>query len=259
MLRHRFAVVPALAALTLLPNVSHGIVARYFGDTNPSYASSSQFYLQSPGELPFAGVRFADCTASSDGSYLTLGTAPVQGIWLGHANTILGSAPINSWSISGNATGNELTYRTRLSSTTSSEWSAYFFDGTHTASLHIADASTLQFVYAGPGNTSLSGTYTFPAGSSAADFHEYRILLKDGLVGYYVDGLPLFQGTSLFSPNSSLFVFGDGSGSTPTGSGGYVIDYITFNTSPTSVVPEPSALTLFIPATALLLRRTRLS
>lgn len=238
----------AAVALSLVGSANAAIV-HYKGDTNPTFANVSQYKLQSAGELPFHGVKFANCTINTDGSAAAFGTVNRQGVWFGYAPSIIGSVPL-SWALGNSASGNDLSIRGKLGSGSSKEWGAYFYDGSHMAYFDLlADDQLLIHTSAG------SQILDYPAGHFASD-RDIRMILKGGTIAYYLDGVALYTGPATASSTSPLMVIGDGSGSTITGVGSWIIDDVLLDTAPSTVfIPEPTTGLLAASFGLLTLRR----
>jgi hypothetical protein len=135
----------------------------------------------------------------------------------------------------------------------SKEFGFYWYDGSHATNFYMTDDNSLEILTA-----SGSQTLNFPAGYFDS-YRDIRAILKNGTVGYYVDGTALYVGAAFASTTDKLLVIGDGSGSTPTGVGSWVIDEVVFDTAPATVfIPEPGAAGIVLAgAVGLMARRKR--
>ena len=246
----RLASIVALSLLApSLAGSASAAIVHYKGDTDPTFTNASQYKLQSAGELPFHGVKFANCTIATDGSATAFGTVNRQGVWFGYAPSIIGSVPL-SWALGNSASGNDLNIRGKLGNSSSKEWGAYFYDGSHFAYFDLL-ANNQLLIQTAAGSQILD----YPTGHFEAP-RDIRMILKAGTVAYYLDGAPLYVGAAAPSSNTPLLVIGDGSGSTITGVGSWIIDDVLLDTAPSTVfIPEPGAAMVVASAGLLALRR----
>ncbi|WP_428387929.1 PEP-CTERM sorting domain-containing protein [Mucisphaera sp.] len=202
---------------------------------------------QSPNSLtpdPFSFIVFGGTSWSTDGEALTLTTAPIRGIWFGNANHTGSSVP---WQIGSPEEGNYLRVRAKLSEG-ADEWSIYLYDTEFLAAFGLF-ADELS--------------YSNQAGGTVLDwdpteFNTYEFLLRDGMVTYRLnESQVLYHGPANASVVSTgLMVIGDGSGSTPTGTGSMIIDDVLYISGPDfEIVPEPGSLVLLGLASLALVRR----
>lgn len=206
-----------------------------FDPTSAPANNQTWYSLSTSNGNNLQGCRFGGTSWGSDGSSISLTTAPGQGIWIGNLYVHRGSVNTN-WAPSNNTVGNE--YSARLALTPGSkQWSFYLADGTYGASFSIDD-NTVSWYGGGAGGAGV--VYSAPL--NATQFHMYSFLLKGGLVRYQIDGATLYAGPAYTATYDFQFLIGDGSGSTPTGSGSMTIDSVNFNTAPVAAVPEPGAL-----------------
>lgn len=185
---------------------------------------------------PFSSIVFSGTSYALNSGQLTLTTAPLAGIFFGNGNAI--GHPTN-WSVADSATGNYLKVVTKLNPG-ATDWSAYLQDG---ASFVLFSFNHSEFSYA----TSLGGSYNEVTNTldMTSAFHTFEFLLKDGNVTYRLDeSQVLYDGPAYSSSGAALMVIGDGSGSTPTGTGSMVIDHVTYQTDPPFAIPEPSTMGL---------------
>lgn len=182
---------------------------------------------------PFSSIVFSGTGYSQNGGELTLTTAPYAGIWFGNGNSI--GHPTN-WTLEDSTTGNYLKIRTKLSAGAST-WSSYLTDGSTYAGFTF-NHSTFSYYTDGVDVTnSLDMT---------SDFHTFEFLLKDGTVTYRLDeSIVLYHGDAYSTSQAALMVIGDGSGSTPTGSGSMIIDQVKYEGDPAFAIPEPATIGLF--------------
>lgn len=249
----------SLVASALLGPVStaSAVVISVSGSESPVYtnAPTNSTYFLGTATPRFHGVRFANCAVGPADGVLSLSTVNGQGVWFGWHPSFTGSMPLG-WSPAGNTAGNELKLRSRLGSSTSTDWHAYFHDGTHSALIEFADRDTLTYSLR-QGNTDIVQQFHLPTGpNDFTDWHDIRIMLKGGLVGYYVDGVPIYQGPAA-SGGSSILIIGDGSGPSISGVGSWQVDALQFETAPLGTVPEPAGLAALACGVGVLGRRTR--
>ncbi len=114
--------------------------------------------------------------------------------------------------------------------------------------IEIVDPNTVLWSYtdaAGPQITTINLTTT--------EFHTYELLLKQGMATLIIDDL--VRGQAFVEPSSTttILLFGDGSGGSPTGFGSLAIDFAQIDTAP---IPEPS-VALLVCLGALAFRRCR--
>lgn len=240
----------ALSAIALsLVTSANAAIVHYKGDTSPAFVNASRYKLQSAGELPFHGVKFGGCTMSTDGSAMTLGTTIGQGVWFGYATSTVSEIPL-AWSMGTSASGNDLTVRAKLGTAASKEWGSYFYDGSHAANFYIEDDNRLLLTV-GSGDLILN----YPAGYFDS-YREIRSILKAGQIGYYIDGVAVYTGPAFASSTSPFLLVGDGSGSTISGVGTWVIDEVRLDTAPSTIfIPEPTTGLLAASVGLLALRR----
>lgn len=215
-----------------------GVVIDYDGSGSPGAVTPDAFSF-----VVFGGTGW-----SSDGDVLTLTTGPSRGIWFGNANHASGySVP---WQVGSSSEGNYLRVRARLAEG-ATEWSLYLYDKNHFVGFGL-DADALS--------------WSLPEGESSmawdpTEWHVYEFLLKDGVVTYRVDeSRVLYHGPAVASPVPTGFmVMGDGSGSTPTGTGSMLFDEVLYMTSPDfEIVPEPAGVVMLgLGALGLAKRRSR--
>ncbi len=237
-----------VAVLSVAGAPAQAAVMHYDGSTVPTAAGPAPWRtLNLPGPYNLHGVQFANTTWSSSSGVLTMTTYPIRGIWLGNTQAYQSSVNTN-WDVSTNAIGNDSSARMRLP-TGASQWSFYIHDRLYGASFYL-DFDLLR--YGTP-----EGQQTVPF--DGTQFHTYGILLKGGLVEYTLDGAVLYAGPASVSTASWDFLIGDGSGSTPTGTGALEIDWINMDTAPTRnvVVPEPTTLGILAITPLAMLRRRR--
>lgn len=189
-----------------------------------------------------------------------LATANNTGVWFGNG-TVYGDTP--AWRVGDATSGNHLDLTASFNSS-ARDWSAYLYDRTHYAGIEFAPTycdgnagscygaspqAGVLVTHAEAGNPSQAAFTFVPVTLGQA--HRYEFLLKDGLVSYKVDGNTVFSGPAYVSAPAAfivadgLLVIGDGSGGTRTGTGGMTVHALAFDTAPTAVVPEPTALALW--------------
>lgn len=199
---------------------------------------------------PWTSVIFGGTAMSANAGITTLSTTYNEGIWFGNGSYI-GNYP--GWNLGTASSGNYLSLTTKLVQN-SAYWSFYYVDldgyyaginfnpTTSTDSYNAPTQYGYEFVW---GNASHQGQSTFVAMDLSDRFHTFEALLKNGLIDYAVDGQVVFSGFAAYSGATNLLVIGDGSGSTPTGTGSMLIDRVVFDTAPTmnnlASVPVPAA------------------
>lgn len=227
------------------------------GSEVPQYtnAPTNSTYFLGATAPRFHGVRFANCGVSSVDGVLTLSTVTGQGVWFGWHPSFTGSLPVG-WSFANNAAGNEIRIRSRLGTVGSKEWGFYLHDGTHALNVYFHDRDTVElYVKSGGVDTSLLVNVDTGADDFSA-WHDFRVMLKGGLVGYYMDGVPLYQGPA-GSGSSPIMIVGDGSGTSISGVGSWQVDSFRVETSPAGVVPEAGSVGVLGAVGGLMLRRRR--
>ena len=164
---------------------------------------------------------------SASGGELTMTTAYGAGLWFGNT-TYFDSVP---WQLGNNSEGNSVSLTAKLLPN-SAEWEAYVHDGSYMAHM-MFNPDELRFNHSGEYSTYALDTLVF---------HTYSFSLVDGLVTYSVDGAELLSGTAYSSPqNFKALVIGDGTGSSISGTGSFVISDVTVATP----VPIPATMLLF--------------
>lgn len=193
-------------------------------------------------------VVFGGTTWSTANNLLTLTTAHVRGIWFGYGNHL---ANVNDagFAISPNPSGSHLSLRAKLSDL-ATDWSMYIHDGTSTAGF-LFQHDRVTFGSADESFEVLMDT--------TDDFHHFEILLKDELVNFRIDGVSYGTGdNAVLSTANQILLIGDGSGSTPTGSGSMMIDHFIYNNEVGAIIPEPTTATLLLMGSLVLAgRRSR--
>ena len=226
-----------LAALFPLAHPALATVIRFDGDGTPDGSK----YGASWSTVVFSGTNW-----SSNGSELSITTAPSRGIWFGWANYV-GDTP--AWSISDNLTGNHVSIRARLGAS-SGEWETYITDtsGYHT-SINFNDAGSVSWFW-----NDATGLQSVTIAIDTTEYHTYELLMKQGLVTFIVDDLVRGQAFNTASGGIPILLYGDGSGSTPTGFGSMFVEYAMIDTAP---IPEPSSAFLVGLVSLSILRRKR--
>lgn len=191
----------------------------------------------------FTTIVFSGTGWSSNGSTLQMTTAPGAGIWFGRTN---GYGDPSNFSLASTALGNKVEARVALG-TGATEWSLYWYDTD-------GYQSSLEFLHNGFNYWTATGT-TFVARNDMTSFHTFGSHVQNGQVAYYLDGALIGSGSAFKSGSSNFLLFGDGSGSTPTGTGSFTVDFLRINveagaiplppTSPSSVPESGSMLALF--------------
>ena len=181
----------------------------------------------SPADQGFDFIVFGDTTWNNDGGSLNLTTAPVRGIWMGAFQNSPLLPPDN-------VEGSYLKLDVKFSAD-AVEWSTYINDGTHSANLSF-DADGFRYNIAGQSirvDTDLTD-----------EFSTFEILLKGGRVSYVFDGQVLANRALAGEfATAKIMLIGDGSGTTPTGTGSMSIDNVTWIGGPDfDAIPTPGVL-----------------
>lgn len=201
----------------------------------------------------FTTIVFSGTGWSSDGNILTMGTGPGLGIWFGRGSGY-GDEP--SFSMASNTLGNKVEARVALGGG-STEWSLYWYD---------ADGYVSAFEFLSNGYTYYTAAGTqFVANSDMTSLHTFASEMQGGQIAYYFDGALIGSGAATQTGFTNFLLIGDGSASTPTGTGSFQVDYLTINgeSGPLSLpssVPDSSATLLLVGAATaglMALRRQR--
>lgn len=232
----------AVVALTLSSAAASAAIIDYDASVRPN---------QNPYAPLLTTIVFSGTGWSSDGNVLTINTAAIRGIWFGWADYV-NDTP--AWTPASNATGNYTKLVTRFSSN-ATEWSNYLHDGTRGAALlfSVRQEGATEWV-----DVKVSGRTNSPVFSvNNATFHTYEFWLKNDTVTYAIDGQVVYT-TEAFLTSSRIWLVGDGSGSTPGGTGSMYIDHAIYDSpGPAIPVPEPASALLLLAATPLLMLRRR--
>ncbi len=227
--------------------------------------------------LPYAGtpdwsdVEFPGTSMTASGGESTLTTGLGLGVWFGW----LGSQNPPGWSIAGNAQGNYLSLTAKFASG-SDDWSAYMSDGSRFALMYFNQTPcdptyvncyayngtpgvTLYFAGATPGTAS-----TQFVDLDTTQYATYEWLMRDDTITYRING-HAYSGTAIPTGGQQLLIIGDGSGSSPSGTGEMRIAGVSFDAAPDfnslpSLVPEPGSWAMLIAGFGLIgavLRRRR--
>ena len=194
---------------------------------------------------PFEFVQFSGTTATINNNQLKLTTAPVRGIWFGYRPSA--NLP---WSLGSNANGNYLSLTMKLSDQ-ATDWSMYILDDTSNAGFSF-DHDRVQFS---------SADQSFDIQMDLTDdFHQFDIELINGKVSFRIDNQVFAYQHNAHSSGSAspIMLVGDGSGSTPTGTGSMTIDHFTYNGESNNTIPaipEPGTIMILALTSACLLRR----
>lgn len=237
--------VPLLVVIGL-HGIGHGALITYDGSSTPDSATYGPI---------FSTVVFSGTSWSSNGDILTMSTANIRGIWFGRRTD--GVDPAN-FNLGNGLAGNSMEARMRLGSPTSTQWETYFTDlSGHFALIYLIQGA-VQFHTASPIDSS-TVTTTIPLDTNS--YHVYGAHVHNGSVVYSIDGTQVLSGLARTSGSPGILVMGDGSGSTPTGTGSFQLDYWNINTAagPITLVPEPSSalLTASFALGGVFLRRRR--
>jgi hypothetical protein len=208
----------------------------YEGDFTPNNASNP---VGDPYGPRYTTIVFANTGWASDGDVLTMTTFPVRGIWFGRFADVGDNA---NFSLGSNLAGNRVDARIALGAS-SDEWTPfYFYDTGGRGAAWYFDGGVAEYYFQHP----VSGatiTNTLPV-YDRTQFHVYSAHVQGDVAAYYFDGQLVGSGKPLTGPVNSLLT-GDSSGSTPTGTGTFKVDYLRLNTAAGVVsVPEPSTLVL---------------
>jgi hypothetical protein len=191
-------------------------------------------FVPSSGGTP-AFSRFSCCSISSDGNVLTMSTSSGTGSWFGnHAS----HDPV-AWQIGEASQGNYVGVRASLGAS-STDWNIYLYDTQYFANFALNH-----------NGYSVDGANSSPAlPGDLTQFHLFEFWLQAGTVAYAVDGRLVYSGPAVAAAAEKYLIIGDGSGSTPTGTGSMSIDYVNvysgsdFGSAPAipAAVPEPATL-----------------
>jgi hypothetical protein len=196
----------------------------------------------SPADVGLEFIVFGGTTWNNAGGSLNLTTAPVRGIWFGARSG-------NAFAPESSANGNYLRLDVRMGAG-AEDWSAYLFDGTHGASFGFDHDGFTYSTAAGGGGVAMDLT---------ADFVTFEFLLLDGRVSYRVNGQVIANRVAAgASTNARIMLIGDGSGSTPTGTGSMSIDNVTYTGTPDfDAIPTPGVAGVLAMTGVLTARRRR--
>jgi hypothetical protein len=204
---------------------SHAAIINFDGDATPDSTAYA---------ADFTTVVFGGTSWSSDGDILTMITAPSRGIWFGYSpslDTPSGYAP------AGNIIGNSLSARMRTVGT-ADDWNMYMYDGDgHSGGLSLFDGYVQLY----------SAGYSQNIALDTNIFHDYQVHLKNNIASFIIDGALVSQVATTGTSAGSLFLIGDSSGGTPTGTGSFQVDSFTIDTAPDDLaffVSEASSIFL---------------
>ena len=198
------------------------------------------------------------------GTETVLTTGNNAGVYFGWGSAAEGYGPEPSWSLGNNTDGNYVRIDAAFSAD-AADWSMYMFDPTHSMSFLFAPTGcngNIGSCYGVDGDAGVRlghpGGGTFVA-LDLTETHTYEVLLKDGLVAYWIDGIQRYAGPSGPSTRNPLLVIGDGSGSTQTGRGSMTVFAAEVDNAPLAnvVVPLPASLPLLLGAVGLLFNPLR--
>lgn len=233
------AVLGLLMGAAASPGRADPVVYHYDGDTLPTEGAYGAWFTTIG--AGFNGY-FPATSWSSDGDVLTMNTVyPGSGIWFGR--TELGGDPSVGFDLAGTGDGNIVTMRAALSAG-ATDWSLYFYDADGYGSDFELRADGVTFAYVAAGTS--DAVTDFHAIADMTVFHTYTSYVLGGQVSYFVDGQYLGGGASFTNGTTNFLLVGDSSGSTPTGTGSFYLDYLTVTTAALSYpaaspVPEPAA------------------
>jgi hypothetical protein len=235
-------------------------VFTFFGEATPD-ASIVEGTNGATNAALFTTIRFGGTGWASEDGFLKLTTAPSRGIWFGTSNG--GYGDNSGLVLSDTSTGNRF-LTTFLLTPGSQSWGFYFFDQDgFGASLQVEETDNGQsrpgvWVSLAEDRVKVSDEFFNPN-----VLHTFEAHVFDGEVLYRLDGEDVATGAAMPSGPAGLSVIGDGSGSTPTGSGSMWIDYLEIDNAAgafsLTVIPEANAATALLGLLAFgaVLRRRR--
>ncbi len=192
----------------------------------------------------FEFVVFSGTSWNTTGGSLNMTTASRAGIWFG-------SREVNNhpWLPADNSVGNYVSVDIKMGAG-ATEWSTYINDGTHFAGFGFNHDS---FTF-----STADGSFTVVTDLTTR-FHTFEFLLLDGKVSYRFDGQLIFDRVAAGGTDGGkILLIGDGSGSTPTGTGSMSVDSATFISAPDfDAIPTPGAAATLTLAGLLATRRRR--
>jgi len=181
-------------------------------------------------------------------------------VWFGWGTGYADPAP--AWTPGSNATGNSLILTASFSADTR-DFNTYFHDGARYADILYAPTHcdyhvTACFTHAAAPGVDLSfrddvpinnqyGSHTLFVPIDLSQANSFGFLLLADTVTYVVNGAR-YAGLANFS-SARVLIIGDGSGSSPTGTGAMTITRVAFDNDTQTIpgsVPEPAAWTLLI-------------
>jgi hypothetical protein len=206
----------------------------------------------------------------TNGTSTTFTTAPSRGVWFGWG-AVYGDQP--AWTPGSSSAGNKFTMAASYASG-SDDWDMYFYDRSHFASMLINPTGcnpNLVSCYGYAGTPGAELTFADALGNYYTQFVDfdttvartYSIHLVDGMVEYRIGGMRYVGNAFASGTSNPLLVVGDGSGSSPSGTGSMTVYSASFDNAAGSfaaAVPEPSAWGMFIGGAAIVggsLRRRR--
>ena len=228
--RSILSIVIACAAVSSLP----AAIITFSGDYTPD-ASVVEGSNPATNASLYTTVVFSGTSWVADSGYLKMTTAPVRGIWFGNHPTAGGDP--GSFPVGSSLSGNKLTV-TSLLTPDSQSWGYQLYDGSHAASFYFQATDNGQTlpgvnISTAGGNLRVDGD-----GFNINVLHTYEIHLQGGIVSYTIDGEVVYEGAAGSGSGSAYYLLGDGSGSTPTGTGSMWIDSMSFDNA-AGIVPEP--------------------
>lgn len=221
--------------------------------------------------LPYTGTpdwtdaTFPGTSMTTDGMTSVLQTQPGRGVWFGWGSGYADPAP--AWTPGSNATGNSLILAASFSADTR-DFNTYFQDGQRIAEILYAPTHCdynatqcftqvaaqgvdLLFREATPTNGQY-GSFTRFVPLDLSQVNRFGFLLLGDTVTYVVNGTRYSGFANLSS--ATILIIGDGSGSSPTGTGAMTITHVGFDNATQTIpdtVPEPAAWSLLIAGFAL--------
>ena len=216
--------------------------------------------------LPYTGTpdwtdaTFPGTSMTTDGTRSVLQTEPGLGVWFGWGSGYADPAP--AWSPGSNATGNSLALTASFSADTR-DFNTYFHDGRRMADIEFApthcDSNVTQCfgATANPGVDLLFRDAVATNGQYGAHYdfvpldltqtNSFGFLLLGDTVTYVVNGA---RYSGIANPSTAtILIIGDGSGSSPTGTGAMTITRVAFDNATQAVpgaVPEPATWGLML-------------
>ena len=201
------------------------------------------------------------------GTETVLTTANNAGVYFGWGPAAQGYGPEPAWAPGSNTDGNYIRIEAAFSAD-AADWSLYLQDLTHSMGFGFASTGCNGNIGSCYGEDGAAGVQLgHPGGGTFIPLdltqrHTYEVLMKDGLVAYWIDGIQRYAGPSgTANLPFPILVIGDGSGSTQTGRGSMTVFAVEIDNAPLAnvVVPVPASLPLLGGALGLLFGAIRRS